>query len=295
MTSGASAPWTVGRVSDWMRKDFATRGFASPRLEADLLLSFALKLSRIDLYAGKFDQPLTPEELAFVRSLVERRRKHEPIAYITGKREFYGRSFRVSPAVLIPRPETELVVEIVLETIAGAQPDLRYTALDLGTGSGAIALTLAAERKDFTVTAVDISPDALQIARENADKLTLSDRVTFVQGSLFAPLAKDQRYAVIVSNPPYIPSAEIATLMEDVRDHEPKLALDGGEDGMDLLKIILSEGLKYIEPDGLMVLEFATGQGAALQSIAENAGWKKVEVRKDLTGRERVLVARGPT
>ncbi len=288
MTETAAA-WTIARVSDWMRKDFVTRGFASPRLEADLLVCHALRLKRVDLYT-KFDQPLTSEELSTVRALVERRRKHEPIAYITGKREFYGRNFHVTSAVLIPRPETELVVEIVLETIAPAQPDVTYRALDIGAGSGAIAITLASERKDFSVTAVDISQEALAIATENAANLLVNDRVEFVHGAFYQPVGA-QRYSVIVSNPPYIPSGEIATLMEDVRDHEPHLALDGGTDGMDLLRVILQDGINHIEPGGLIVLEFAVGQGKALAEIAANAGWTKISIRKDLTGRERVLAA----
>jgi release factor glutamine methyltransferase len=275
-----------------MRKDFSARGFASPRLESDLLVCHALKLKRVELYT-KFDQPLTPSELALVRTLVERRRKHEPIAYITGKREFYGRSFAVNPAVLIPRPETELVVEIVLETIVSAQPELTYRVLDLGTGSGAIAITLACERKDFAITAVDISESALQVATQNVDSHQVTDRVTLLKGSLFEPLDAT-RYAVIVSNPPYIPTGELAGLMPDVREHEPSLALDGGADGLTLLRHILQSGLAHIEPDGLLVLEFALGQGPALLSLAEQAGWTQVTVRKDLTGRERVLVARAP-
>jgi release factor glutamine methyltransferase len=295
--------WTIARVLDWTRQDFAARGLSAPRLDAELLLSFVLGLRRVDLYV-RFDQPLSPEELTRVRALVERRRKHEPIAYITGRRDFYGRTFAVDPRVLIPRPETEQVVELALESLPSlgaeasvspepAPPTLTRRVLDVGTGSGILALTLAAERPDVTVDAVDLSPDALAVARANAESMGLSSRVRFHEGSLLEPV-RGQRFHVIVSNPPYIERAELAGLMPDVRLHEPHTALDGGPSGLELITPLLREVGAMLEPDGLFVMEFGHLQGPAVLELARSSGLSHAAIKKDLSGRDRVLVARPP-
>lgn len=294
--------WTIARVQDWTSKDFASRGLSSPRLEADLLICHALGIRRVDLYV-RFDQPLSADELTRVRSLVERRRKHEPIAYITGSRGFYGRSFAVDARVLIPRPETELLVEIALEHLpplgaidsvsdAPVQPRPVRRALDVGTGSGILAITLAAEREDLVCDAVDLSEGALAVARSNAESLGVSDRVRFLHGSLLEPV-KGEKYSIILSNPPYIASAEVDGLMPDVRQFEPRSALDGGASGYELIEPLLAMAREAIEPGGLFAMEFGHEQGPGVLARAKAAGFEDAVIKKDLAGLDRVLIAHG--
>jgi release factor glutamine methyltransferase len=297
--------WTIARVLDWTRQDFAARGMGSPRLDAELLLAFVLDLRRVDLYV-RFEQPLGADELARVRSLVERRRKHEPVAYLTGRKDFYGRTFAVDRRVLIPRPETEQVVELALESLPplGAEESVRPEAhpeatadvrrvLDVGTGSGILAITLAAERPDVRVDAVDLSEDALAVARVNAARLGVGERVRFHQGSLLAPVA-GARFDVIVSNPPYIAQDEVERLMPDVRLHEPRAALDGGPDGLDLVRALLAGVGGLLAPGGTFVMEFGHDQGPAVLGLAQAAGLRDAVVKRDLAGLDRVLWAKAP-
>lgn len=294
--------WTIARVQDWTSKDFASRGLSSPRLEADLLICHALGIRRVDLYV-RFDQPLSAEELTKVRALVERRRKHEPIAYITGSRGFYGRSFAVDARVLIPRPETELLIEIALEHLpplgaidsvsdAPVEPRPTRRALDVGTGSGILAITLAAEREDLVCDAVDLSEGALAVARSNAESLGVSGRVRFLHGSLLEPV-KGEKYAIILSNPPYIASAEVDGLMPDVRQFEPRSALDGGPSGYELIEPLLAMAREAIEPGGLFAMEFGHEQGEGVLARAKAAGFEDAVIKKDLAGLDRVLIAHG--
>lgn len=294
--------WTIARVQDWTSKDFASRGLSSPRLEADLLICHALGIRRVDLYV-RFDQPLSADELTRVRALVERRRKHEPIAYITGSRGFYGRAFAVDARVLIPRPETELLIELALEhlpplgaidSVSDAPVQSRPTrrALDVGTGSGILAITLACEREDLVCDAVDLSQDALVVARANAETLGVSDRVRFLHGSLLEPV-KGDKYSMILSNPPYIASREIDGLMPDVRQYEPRSALDGGASGYELIEPLLAMAREALEPGGLFAMEFGHEQGAGVLARARAAGFEDAVIKKDLAGLDRVLIAHG--
>jgi release factor glutamine methyltransferase len=287
-----SAPWTIGRVRDWTSQHFATRGFAAARLEAELLVAHALGLRRLDLYL-RFEQPLADAELAAVRALVERRQKHEPVAYILGVREFYGRAFAVDRRVLIPRPETEDVVTAVLAQLAETPVGAAPRVLDVGTGSGAIAVSVAAERTDAVVDAVDISADAADVARANAARHGVADRVTVHVGSVYAPVA-GERYAVIASNPPYIARGEIPGLMPDVARYEPHLALDGGASGVELVAAVVEGARTHLAPGGGLVVEIGFDQGPRARALAEAAGLVGVEVRRDLAGHDRVLVARAP-
>lgn len=284
-------PWTIARVSAWVAKDLSARGFPSPRLEAELLVAHALKLRRLDLYL-RHDQPLRDAELADVRGLVARRRRHEPLAYLTGERDFYGRSFVVDRRVLIPRPETEHVVDAVIDFVR-ARGAAEGRMLDLCTGSGCIAVTCALELKSLTVDAVDLSPDALAVARANVAKHAVGERVTLHQGDLYAPLPA-ARYDVIASNPPYIPRGEIADLMPDVAQHEPHLALDGGEDGFSVLRPLLEGALDRLVPQGLLVVELGHDQGERAVALAARCGLVEPHMVKDLAGIPRVLVARAP-
>jgi release factor glutamine methyltransferase len=286
-----TAPWTISRVIAWTAKDLHGRGVESSRLDAELLIAHALKLRRLDLYL-RFDQPLVDAELAAIRTLVERRRKLEPIAYILGARDFYGRSFAVDRRVLIPRPETEGVIEAALALLPPRAEGVTHRALDVCAGSGCIAITLACERPDVTVDAVELSAAAAEVARANAERLGVSDRVRVFEGSLYKPLEAGVRYAVITSNPPYIPTAEVDTLMPDVSEYEPRLALDGGEDGASVLRPLFAGARARLLDGAAIVVEIGYDQSALAQSIAREAGFTDVTVREDLAKIERVVVAR---
>lgn len=265
---------------------FREKGIDSPRLEAELLLAHALGTTRMGLYL-EFDKPLDREEVARYRTLVRRRARGEPSAYLVGGREFWSLRFEVGPGVLIPRPETERLVEEALGEMGEAG---RF--LDLGTGSGAIAVALLTERPGWTATAVEISPPAAAIARCNAEKLGVADRLDLREGSLFGPV-EGERFDLIVSNPPYVPSGEIEALAAEVAHHEPREALDGGVDGLDLIREIVADAPARLAPGGRLLVEFGADQGERVRRIAEDSGgYAEVEILKDYAGRDRVLLAR---
>ena len=222
------------------------------------------------------------------REHIRRRAAGEPVQYILGQTEFYGRDFRVTPAVLIPRPETEVLVERVLERIEGIQDPI---VADIGTGSGVIAVTIAAERPDARVTATDISPDALAIARENASVHECADRIDFREGDLLAPLGEERCHAV-VSNPPYVADADRETLQREVRDHEPSEALFGGPDGLAIIRRLVESAPEHTLPGGIVAFEIGAGQADAVRSLWHDAApdWD-VEVARDLAGVERIVIA----
>lgn len=281
-------PWTIGRVSTWTARDLASRGIEGARLDAELLIAHALGLRRIDLYL-RIDQPLSEAELAKIRALVERRRRREPVAYILGYRDFYNRRFKADARALVPRPETELVIEAALARlkVRGEGP---LRVLDLGTGTGAIAVTLALEVPSATVDAVDLSEAALSLARENVAALGAEGRVTLHHGSLYKPVG-DARYDLIVSNPPYIPSGECDALMPDVADFEPRLALDGGPDGTLVLRSLVAGAPQHLLPGGSLVVELGHDQGPAATAIARAAGFPTVAITLDYARLDRVLCA----
>lgn len=283
-----SDPWTIGRVSSWTARDLATRGIESARLDAELLVAHALGLRRLDLYL-RIDQPLTEPELASIRALVERRRRREPVAYILGHRDFYNRRFAVDARALVPRPETEHVVEAALERLkARGEGPLRV--LDLGTGTGAIAITLALELPAVTVDAVDLSEAALSLARENVAAHGVADRVALHHGSLYKPVG-DARYDLVVSNPPYIPTAECDALMPDVARFEPRLALDGGDDGTLVLRALVAGAPAHLLPGGSLVVELHHDQGPVATALASAAGFPTVAFARDYARLDRVLTA----
>ena len=250
-----------------------------------MLLSHALGVNRIQLIVdGK--RPLTAEELARVRELVRRRRGREPIAYILGVREFFGRPFRVDARVLVPRPDSETLVEVALARSRGVSMCMR--ALDLCTGRGCVAITLARERPTSAVTATDLSPDALDVARDNAQRLGAYN-VALRAGDLFDAVDPAARFDVITANPPYVASAEIAALMPDVRDFEPRLALDGGGDGLDLLRRIVAAAPARLLPEGLLAVEVGAGEAPAVAQLFEAAGLRAIEVARDYGRIERVV------
>jgi release factor glutamine methyltransferase len=258
----------------------------SPRLEAELLLAQALGCDRIALILDR-ERLVEGEPLARFRSLVQRRRKHEPVAYLRGEREFYGRSFRVDARVLVPRPDTETLVEVALRRTADRTMYARV--LDLCTGSGNVAITLAKERPTWRVRGSDVSGEALAVARDNAVKLGALWNVAFAQGDLFDAVAADAKYEVITANAPYIPSPEIETLAPDIREHEPRLALDGGADGLEVVRRIVRGAGVHLSAPGLIALEIALDQSEAVALLLERHGFGQVEVARDLGGRPRVV------
>lgn len=285
---GVSAePWTVGRVARWAADDFKARGLEGARLEAELLLAHVLKIDRVRILTDP-SRPLAAGELSAYRDLIRRRRAREPVAYLLGAREFYGRPFKVDRRVLIPRPDTETLVEVAL---ARTRPlSMGGRVLDLCTGSGCVATTFARERPTWRVDGADLSPGAIEVARDNARRLGAVWNVRWLVGDLYAPLdpARD-RYDLVTANPPYIPRAEIATLDPDIRDFEPRMALDGGESGLDLAARVVQGAPRFLLPGAIVALEIMTGQGADTRALFEAAGFVDVEVANDYGGRERVV------
>jgi release factor glutamine methyltransferase len=289
-----SDTWTIRKVLTWTTQHFEKRQVDAPRLTAEILLAYVLKTSRVRLYVD-LDRPLSKEELASFRALIERRMSGEPTQYLTGVKEFYNRSFKVDARVLIPRPETELLVEAALRVLPKDAPS---RALDVCTGSGCIAISLAAERPQASLLATDVSPDACALARENAEALGVGARVTVVQGDLFAPVPADARFQLVVSNPPYIASGEIPGLSAEVR-REPHLALDGGKDGLLLIRRVIEGARRCLLPGGLLAMEIGETQGNAVRELLQAAGFEDAHVEKDLERRDRLAfgthpVATGP-
>jgi release factor glutamine methyltransferase len=278
-----SRTWTIREVLDWTTQDFAGRGIASPRLDAELLVAKALGTDRVGLYLD-LNRPLVDEERSAIRPLVARRREREPVAYILGHRDFYGRRFEVTPDVLIPRPDTETLVEHALECIPEDAP---CRVLDVGTGSGAIAVTIAAERPLAQVTATDISEAALKVASENAERLEVAGRIRFDRANL---LSGAGQYDVIVSNPPYITVSDMKTLQAEVREYEPVTALEAGEDGLDVVRALLATAEPVTANGAQMLIEVGSGQAAAVVDFAaEHNAWRLVGVYPDLNRIERVV------
>lgn len=279
--------WTIQRLLTWTREWLGKQGSASPRLDAELLLAHVLKCKRLDLLL-RFDQPVTKDELAAYKALIRRRASLEPVAYILGKRAFHAIELEVSPAVLVPRPETEMLVDEVLAFLS--KPEAPAGAvLDLCTGSGCVALAIGfalGERKaPRELLATDASDPALTQAKRNAEKLAIE--VSFLKGDLLEALPAGRRFAAVVSNPPYVRSGDIPKLERDVRDHEPKLALDGGLTGLDLIERIIAGSPQILEPGGLLALEMGSRAQADQALIwCERAG---------LQGGRWVAVLGGPT
>ena len=278
--------WTVLQVLDWTADRFADAGIESPRVDAEVLLAHCLGVERIRLYMD-FDKPLHQEERARFRPAVKRRLGREPVAYIVGKREFWSLSLSVNRDVLVPRPETELLVEKALERIPDGEPKV---VVDVGTGSGAVALAIAKEKPDARVHATDTCPGALTVARKNADQHEAE--VTFHQGDLLEALPPDIRPDIIVSNPPYIAEAELEALEPEVRQWEPRQALAGGKDGLDLIRTLVSQAAQRLLPGGHLLLEIGHTQGESVSNLLKQKGFEAVEVHLDLAEKPRVVSGR---
>lgn len=276
--------WTVRRAILWTASYLEKKGADSPRTDADLLLADALGVDRLRLLLD-FDKPLTPAELAAYRQRIERRARGEPLAYILGRKEFFGRDFAVNDKVLVPRPETEALVHFGLEHFP---EDAEGRVLDLCAGSGCIGISLAIERPRLAVDLAEIDPGAAEVAARNVDRHGVGDRVRVRVGDLFD--AADGRYHAILSNPPYVASGEIPGLAPEVRK-EPHKALDGGPDGLDVVRRIADRAAEHLHPGGLLALELALDQPPAVAALLERSGFSRTEIRPDFTHRDRYVLA----
>jgi release factor glutamine methyltransferase len=250
------ATWTILKVLEWTTAHFRDKGLLSPRLDAEVLIAHVLDRPRIELYT-RFDQPLSADELVKIRNLVARRAKHEPVAHLVGEREFWSLAFEVTPDVLIPRPETETLVEAALEILKQHSAPV---IVDVGTGSGCIAIALAHALPSATVWATDISPEACAVASRNAARHDVGDRVKVLQSDLMHRLSSELRADAICANLPYIPDRESSALPPDVRIFEPKLALFGGTDGLDLIRRLIPQTRSFLHSNAPLILEMAPNQ-----------------------------------
>lgn len=281
--------WTLGRLLEWTTNYLRQKGSESPRLDSEVLLAHALGCKRIDLYAQHGEEAPEQGRQRF-RELVRLRVEGCPVAYLVGRKEFFSLEFIVDRSVLIPRPDTECIVG---ECLRLAKPMTEPTMVDLGTGSGCIAVAVAKHHKTARVTAVDLSPEALAVAASNADKHGVAERLRLVQGDLFASLPPDERFDFILSNPPYIPHEEIAKLAPGVRDYEPHAALDGGGDGFAVFERLIAEAPAYLKPGGWVLIEIGSPQeGGARERIGRHAGYELEKTVHDGSGHPRVLMAR---
>ncbi len=287
-------PWTVERVLTWTRGYFERKQLDSPRLSAELIIAHVLDLPRIKLYTN-YLQPLTDAELARLRELVKRAGEEEPIGYLTGRAHFFSLEFDVGPGVLIPRPDTETLVEQVMSLIKHTPGFESPRVLDLCTGSGAIAIAIAYHAKTSQVVATDISDHAIAIARKNIDRHQLADRVTLLQGDLYGALDQyidKTPFDIIAANPPYIATPQMQSLPRNVRDYEPHLALDGGPDGLDPHRRILQGATDRLRAGGRILLEIAFDQqDAAMETISKYDAFTDAKVLRDHAGHPRVLAA----
>src|SRR5947209_13882725 len=285
----APPAWTVKALLQWTADFLAKKGVESPRLDAQILLAHVMDCKKIELIARSDEEPTEAERATF-KDLIRRRVEGWPVAYLVGRREFYLLPFEVTPAVLIPRPDTETLVLEALNRLKGlAAPSV----LDLGTGSGCIAVSVAHQAKAARVTAVDVSPDALAVARRNAAAHGVADRTAFLAGDLFAPLPADAAFDLIVSNPPYVTPGELADLAPEVRDHEPRVALDGGPDGLAFYRRIAADAGRFLRPGGSVLVEVGWTQEPAVRAIFEARPELAVgPAVKDMAGRLRVVTAR---
>ena len=289
MSTEPQQSWTIGGLLSWTAPYLTKKGCEFPRLDTEVLLAHALGCRRIDLYA-RYEEPAPEEAREQFRALIRKRVEGCPVAYLVGRKEFFSLGFEVSPAVLIPRPDTESVVVECLRMARGmAEPRV----LDIGTGSGNIAISIAQQHKTAQVTAVDLSPDALAVAGRNADRHGVADRLRFLQGDLFAPIPAGERFDFVLSNPPYMAREEMDRLPAGVRDYEPHLALDGGPGGYAILDRLVAEAGEYLKAGGFLIVEIGAPQeGPARQRIAKHGGYDLADTIHDHSGHPRVLRAR---
>jgi release factor glutamine methyltransferase len=291
MNVGTEQPWTIGRLLEWTAKFLAQKGSESPRLDAEVLLADVLECERIALYT-RYDELAGDDTRQRYKDLIRRRIEGCPVAYLVGRKEFFSLKFEVNPSVLIPRPDTECVV---IECLRLAKSMTEPRIIDVGTGSGAIAVTLAKQHNGARVTATDISADALAVAKKNAEKYGVSDRIRFAQGDLLDPFATDEQFDLIASNPPYIPHDEISNLPVGVRDYEPHAALDGGPDGFAVFDRLIDQARNHLASSGWLILEIGSPQEAEARLRLAAKGYEVGKTILDGSGHPRVLTARWNT
>lgn len=285
--SGGGKSWTVLELLRWTTSHFASRGIETSRLDAEVLLAFALGVERIRLYVD-FEKPVTTNDRAVFRELVKRRADaREPVSHLVGCREFWSLDITVTPDVLTPRSDTETLVTAALELLPDTATGCSPRVLDVGTGSGAIALAIASERPDAHVVATDVSLAALEVARANASKLDLADRVDFREGSLFAPVA-GERFDLIVSNPPYLAEVRREKLPPELA-HEPELALFAGHDGLEVLRALVGGVSEVLAPKGAAAFELSSEQAPVVEDLLRAEGFTDVRCHRDLAQRKRVV------
>jgi release factor glutamine methyltransferase len=286
----AADVWTVGRLLTWTTDFLKSKGADSPRLDAEVLLAHARGCQRIELYTAFEEEPSEAIRTAF-RELVGKRAKGMPVAYLVGRREFFSLNFDVTPDVLIPRPETETLVVRAIDLAKSLGGDSLRIA-DVGTGSGIIAVTTAKRVKNCQVTAVDISSAALKVARRNAEKHGVADRIEFVESDLFAAVPADMKFDMVLSNPPYVATSEMAALSADVRDYEPHLALDGGVNGAEVIERLVPQAAERLRPGGWLLLEVGATNAEVVEGIVKANGVFELEdTLKDTAGLHRVVQA----
>lgn len=267
----------------------------SPRLQVEWLLANLLQMPRLQVWLNH-DRQLTEAQVEALRAGIKRRGNREPLQHILGTAAFCGREFKVDRRVLVPRPETELLAEEGWKWLndKAKHGEEQPKVLDLGTGSGCLAITLACECPLAAVLATDVSPEALALARENAQTLGVTERVEFRCGEGLSPLAAGECFDLLITNPPYIPSAEIDQLQPEVRDFDPRLALDGGSDGLTIYRSLAAGAARHLKSGGRLMAEFGDGQGPQLREVFAGRGWRVEALLQDFSGRERILIARPP-
>ncbi len=280
--------WTILEILQWTISFFKEKQIEPSRLTAEVLLAHVLKKERIHLYVNH-DQPMTPAERETFRALIRLRVQGTPTQYLTGRQEFWSMEFAVAPGVLIPRPETEHLVEAAIERAKTLE---NPAIVDIGTGSGAIAISLHKELPQAAISASDISETALNIARRNAETLFPNGhQIAFVQGDLFAPFA-GQTFDLIVSNPPYLSAQEYDELALEIREHEPLTAIWGGEDGLDAYRRLIAEASNYLRPSGYLIIEIGSTQAEDVTRLCQENGWTVEQVIKDYAGLDRVVAVK---
>ena len=288
----AMQTWTIQKLLNWITKYLTDKGIDAPRLSAELLLSYVLAMQRIELYT-QFDKLVTKEQLDSLHDLVKRAGRHEPIGYLTGKTEFYSLQLEVSPDCMIPRSETELLVERAVEflrTRTGPQ-----FVCDLCTGCGCVAVAIAKNFPEAEIIATDICDATLNVTARNIEKHGLKDRIRLLCGDLFEPIVPQldvDKFDLIVCNPPYVSAAEFEKLDKSVKDYEPKLALFAGDDGLDVYRRIIDEAERFLRPDGTIMLEIGYKQGRAIKELFEKTGaYDEIKIEKDLHENDRIVTA----
>ena len=288
----AMQTWTIQKLLNWVSEYLTSKGIDSPRLSAELLLSQVLGLKRIELYT-QFDKPVAKQQLDILHDLVKRAGQNEPIAYLVGKTEFYSLELNVTPDCMIPRPETELLVERAIEFLR-TRPGTQFVC-DLCTGCGCIAVAIAKNFSNARIVATDICDAALAVAAANVEKHRLKDRITLLCGDLFDPIISGldvDKFDLIACNPPYVSTAEYEKLDKNVKNYEPKVALFAGVDGLDIYRRVIEKADQFLKPNAALILEIGYAQGPAVRELLERSGaFPEIRIEKDLHDNDRIAIA----